>query len=125
MKQENQVQTPSEEVAKTTQWVFIPLPKALILKRTDKYILFKVGDGSAVVSTKFKRAKEHEDTIFLSVPENYNFGVKYNSYDAEQKKFVTTKEIECPANAMRDYLSLSEEEQSVPLDKWLEDDLPF
>lgn len=127
MKQENQaIQTPSEQVANNTNWVFIPLPKALILKRTDKYILFKVGDGSAIVSAKFKRAKEHEDMVFLSVPETYNFGVKYNEYDTEQKKFVTYKEVECPANAMKDYLSLSEEEQCVPLDKYIASGaLPF
>ena len=104
MKQENQITTPSDQIANNTNWVFIPLPKALILKKTDKYILFKVGDGSAVVSTKFKRAKEHEDMVFLSVPETYNFGVKYNSYDAEQKKFVTYKEVDVPANAMKEYL---------------------
>lgn len=64
--------------------------------------------------------------VFLSVPETYNFGVKYNSYDAEQKKFVPYKKVECPANAMKDYLSLSEEEQSVPLIKWLANGaLPF
>lgn len=96
------------------------------MKKTDKYILFKVGDGSAIVSAKFKRKKEHEDTIFLSVPETYNFGVKYNEYDAQAKKFVTYKEVECPANAMKDYLSLCKEEQCVPLDKYIASGaLPF
>lgn len=114
MKQENQaIQTPSEQVANNTNWVFIPLPKALILKKTDKYILFKVGDGSAVVSTKFKRAKEHEDMVFLSVPETYNFGVKYNSYDAESKKWVTIKECDVNAREMKDLLN-SQEDDKLP-----------
>lgn len=105
MKKANQTNQPkAQEGANTTHWVFIPLAKALILKRTDKFILFKVGDGSAIVSAKFKRAKESDTHIFLSVPETYNFGVKYNEYDAESKKFVTYKEVEVPADKMKEYL---------------------
>lgn len=86
------------------------------MKKTDKYILFKVGDGSAVVSTKFKRAKEHEDMVFLSVPETYNFGVKYNSYDAEQKKYVTYRKVDVNAKVMKDLLAK---------DKDIPNQLPF
>lgn len=74
------------------------------MKKTDKYILFKVGSGSAIVSAKFKREKENEDMVFLSVPETYNFGVKYNVYDAESKKWATIGEKDVPANVMKDYL---------------------
>lgn len=111
MKQANQTNQPNaQESANTTQWVFIPLAKALILKKTEKFILFKVGDGSAIVSAKFKRAKESDTHIFLSVPKTYEFTIKYNSYDQDAKKWVTTRERIAKAEQVKELVDLDPED---------------
>ena len=84
------------------------------MKRTEKYILFKAGDGSAVVSTKFKREKEHDDMVFLSVPETYEFTIKFNVYDQGAKKWVSERENVVKADVMKQIIT------GEP-----DDDLPF
>lgn len=119
MNKKNQNNQPSvSENESTTNWVFIPLAKELILKRTEKYILFKVGGASAIVNAVFKRKKESETHIFLSVPETYMFGVKHNEYDAEKGRWVTINQKDVSAKDMKEYLQ--PKKTDLP-----DDDLPF
>ena len=89
------------------------------MKKTDKYILFKLGGAYTIVNAVFKRKKESETHIYLSVPETFNFGVKHNEYDAEKGKWVTIKQMEMSAWDMKHYLEQLDK-QDLP-----DDDLPF
>ena len=63
------------------EWVFIPLLKKHILKRTETYVLFDVdGIASGIITTKFLRKKETDDMVFFSVPASYeiNCNVREN-----------------------------------------------
>lgn len=104
-------------VAKTdngqqTEWVFIPLPKDLVIKKTEKYVLFQVGDNiSSIVSAKFKRKKESENFIYLSVPANYMFGIKETRYNEETHKWETMRQKDLSAKLMRKYLNYFDEDE--------------
>lgn len=74
--------------------------------------------------------------VFLSVPETYNFGVKYNDYDRRNKKWVTTRTIDVKAEDMKEYLGENEDpEDMLPVEDYIsngelpednpDDDLPF
>lgn len=60
------------------RWVFIPVKKTRVLKRTEQYLLLVVDDTitehngyiKTFISTKFLRSKETEDALFLSLPED-------------------------------------------------------
>lgn len=109
------------------EWVFIPLPKSLIIKQTDTYILFKLGENiSSIVSAKFKRKKESDSHIYLSVPPSYNFGCKLTSYDAETKKYVKVCEQDLSGQEIKEYLDTYDEDE-IPDNEWsdLVDGLPF
>ena len=92
------------------------MKKELILKRTDKYILFKCGNASSIVNAIFLRKKESEDCVFLSVPPTYKFGVKHNEYNPETKKWETVMSKDISATEMKDAL------KSIKVE---DDDLPF
>lgn len=121
-KQTNGVTQPKEGQQKQ-EWVFIPLSKELILKSTDKYILFKIGDGAtSIVSAVFKRKKETEEKVFLSVPPEYNFGCQVREYDNKQRKYVSVKKWDVKAGDMKELLSKLEDKKQEDLP---DDDLPF
>ena len=103
------------------EWVFIPLSKELILKSTEKYILFKLKDGAtAIVSAVFKRKKESDEHIFLSVPPTYNFSCQVREYSEKQRKYVSKKQWDIKAQEMKELLNQIEGEGGIP-----DDDLPF
>ena len=59
------------------EWVFIPLAKKHIIKRTDTYVLFDIdGIASGIIGAKFLRKKETEETVFFSVPQDYEVNCK-------------------------------------------------
>ena len=83
-----------------------------MIKTTEKYVLFQVGNSiSSIVSSKFKRTKESNDFIYLSVPENYKFGIKETRYNEETKKWETTNQRDLSANSMRKYLNYFDEDE--------------
>ena len=72
-----QKQNIQEKVEGQEEWVFIPLSKKHILKRTDAYVLLDVdGIASGIISAKFLRKKETEDMVFFSVPATYATDVR-------------------------------------------------
>lgn len=73
MKKTNQEETKNlTGKEEQTNWVFIPVKKTHILKRTDKYVLFDVdGVASGIINAVFLRKKETEDFVFFSVPADY------------------------------------------------------
>lgn len=77
----------------TTNWVFIPLVKKHIIKRTDKYVLFKINNSgsSAIVSASFIRKKETDKFIYLSLPETYEVNCRTTEF--KNGKWVVTNEI--------------------------------
>ena len=84
------------QVGKQTNWVFIPLLKNHILKRTDAYILFDVdGIASGIISAKFLRKKETDEMVFLSVPEDYEVNVRVR--DKINGKWQTTLDMKVKA----------------------------
>ena len=91
----NGVEVNHEE--KNTNWVFIPLLKKHIIKRTETYVLFDVdGVASGIVNAKFLRKKESDEMVYLSLPSDYeiNCNVRENIGGKWQttKKYVITAE---------------------------------
>lgn len=79
----------SQEKKVTAEWVFIPLLKKHIYKRTDTYILFDVnGKSTGIINAKFLRKKETEDMVFISLPADYK--VNCNVRENIDGKWVTT-----------------------------------
>lgn len=97
MKQEqNQNATQGKE--NTTRWVFIPCPKEDVLKREDTYVLLKLSENaSAIISSKFVRAKESETHIFLSIPEDYKIKVRLSKHNPKTNKYEVVSEKEVDA----------------------------
>ena len=128
MKQEqNQNATQGKE--NTTRWVFIPVAKTDVLKREETYVLLKVGTNySAIVSSKFVRAKESDTHIYLSIPEDYKVKLRETMFDATCNKYIKVGEQEVDAWYLRKCISKL---QDVKVDTNLEgldlpdDDLPF
>ena len=102
-----------------TNWILIALLKAHIIKRTDKYIIFNVdGVASGIITTKFLRKKEHEDKIFLSVPENYE--INCNVREQVNGKWTTKKSYSVKAVELKSLVDAYNKKSSKP-----EDQLPF
>ena len=88
---------PTGEKEISNNWVFIPLLKKHIIKRTETYILFDVdGTASGIVNAKFLRKKESDDMVFLSLPADYevscNVREKVDGRWATTKKYIITGE---------------------------------
>lgn len=87
------------EERKESQWIFIPLLKNHILKRTDQYVLFDVdGIASGIINAKFLRKKETEDYVFMSVPADYEVNVRVREKDLTTGKWETKMEMSIKAN---------------------------
>lgn len=108
------------------QWVFVPLMKKHIIKRTDSYVLFSVNEkASAIVSAKFVRAKESEEFIYLSLPEDYEVSWRVNA-QAKNNKWVVVNSGKMSTKELREKVlahNKDEEEQDEVLDTT--DDAPF
>ena len=80
------------------EWVFLPLLKAHILKRTDTFVLFDVdGIASGIVSAKFLRKKETDDYVFLSVPADYEINVRVREKNLYTGKWETKMDMSIKA----------------------------
>lgn len=103
--QENQTQMENTTnnatlVEENEKWVFIPLSKAHILKRTDKYVLFDVdGTASAILNTVFLRKKETDEMVFFSVPADYVIYCRVKEY--KEGKWMVTSEYQVTAKNIR------------------------
>lgn len=83
-----------------TEWVFIPLVKKHIIKRTDKYVLFNVdGVASGIINAKFLRKKESDDMVYFSLPANYE--VNCNVREKVDGQWTTTKKFVITAQELR------------------------
>ena len=94
------VTTPSvkEESAK---WVFIPVMKDNIIKRTDSYVLLDVdGTASGIITTKFLRKKEDDECVFFSIPADYVITCRVREYQ-EGVGYQTIKEYQVKAIDLR------------------------
>jgi hypothetical protein len=81
-------------------WVFIPLAKKHLIKRTDTYILFDVdGVASGIVNAKFLRKKESDEMVYLSLPANYE--VNCNVREKVEGRWTTTKKYVITAEELR------------------------
>lgn len=95
---ENTQQGEREEISKN--WVFVPLLKKHIIKRTETYVLFDVdGTASGIVNAKFLRKKESDDMVFLSLPANYE--VNCNVREKVEGRWTTTKKYIITAEELR------------------------
>ena len=119
---ENKVQTSNQnpsENSKKKDWVLVVIRTLLIVKRTENYVLFKLPNGySAIINAKFLRKKEHEDKIFLSVPENYE--INCNVREKVDGKWATTKSYSVKAVELKSLVDDYNKKSSKP-----EDQLPF
>lgn len=117
------------------KWVFIPVMKENIIKRTPTYVLIDVdGTASGIISAKFLRKKETDDFVFFSIPEDYEINCRVREYDGSKwqvvkehiVKAVDIKELivaynkVCQHKAKVSKTSIEELEQGLP-----KDDLPF
>lgn len=97
----NQTNKKENLLGEETTWVFIPLLKAHILKRTDSYVLFDVdGIASGIISAKFLRKKETEDMVFFSVPADYEVSCRVR--ELKNRRWETTLEMKFKASELKD-----------------------
>ena len=90
--EEKKVQNHSENSNKK-DWVFVPIRKELIVKRTNDYVLVKMPYGySAIISGKFVRQKESDTHIYTSMPYNYKIKERQTEYDTTTKKWNVVDE---------------------------------
>lgn len=102
----------------SNEWVFVPLLKKHILKRTETYILFDVdGVASGIVNAKFIRKKESDEMVYLSLPASYE--INCNVREKLEGRWTTTKKYVITAKELRP-LVLDYNRTSVSNDK-----LPF
>lgn len=80
-----------------TQWTFVPVKKERVIKATDTYVLINLAtisqeehhiSVSTIISSKFKRKKESNDCIYLSIPETFKLHVKKSMWDKDRNKYV-------------------------------------
>lgn len=82
------------------EWVFVPLKKNHLIKRTPTYVLFDIdGVASGIVNAKFIRKKESEDMIYLSLPATYE--VNCNVREKLDGRWTTTKKYIITAKELR------------------------
>ena len=99
MKNNNGVEVNHEKNETFSEWVFVPLAKKNVIKRTDTYILFNVdGVASGIVSAKFLRKKESEDMLYLSLPANYEVNCQVREkvegrWTPTKRYIITAKEL--------------------------------
>ena len=94
----------------------MPILKKAIIKRTEKYVLFKCGDGAtAIINATFLRKKEHDDYIFASVPEDFVVTIRWKEYQ-EGKGWQTKKEMQVRAKEFAVGLRLYNSRVQVPAD---------
>ena len=92
-----EVQGQERETCK--EWVFVPLSKKHIIKRTESYILFDVdGIASGIVNSKFARKKESDDMVYLSLPANYEVNCQVREkvegrWTPTKRYIITAKEL--------------------------------
>ena len=71
-----------------TNWVFLPVSKTRIIKELEKAILIKVDfDRTTILPKVFKRAKETEDTIFFSLPEDFNASIRISVQNQKTRRY--------------------------------------
>ena len=81
------------------EWVFVPLLKAHIIKRTESYVLFNVdGIASGIVNAKFLRKKESDDMVYISLPADYEVNCQVREkiegrWTTTKKYIITAKEL--------------------------------
>lgn len=96
----NGVEVNHEEKNTNTNWVFIPLLKKHIFKRTDTYVLFDVdGTASGIINAKFLRKKESDTMVYISVPSNYE--INCNVREKVEGRWTTTKKYVITAEELR------------------------
>ena len=105
MQEKNNEQLENQE----REWVFIPLLKKHVIKRTDTYLLFDLdGIATGIVSAKFIRKKETDDFVFLSLPPEYE--VNCRTRTLENGKWVTACEIPVKALYIREKVLMHNKE---------------
>ena len=104
MNNENELKTTAMErpleKGEPKEWVFIPLLKKHIIKRTETYLLFDVdGTASGIVSAKFLRKKESDEMVYLSLPASYE--INCNVREKVDGKWTATKKYVINAKDLR------------------------
>ena len=98
MKEQLQSQNAVKGNENTTRWVFIPCPKENVLRKEETYLLIKLSDNAtAIISSKFKRTKESDDCIFLSIPEDYNVKVRFTKKNPKTNRYEVSNEKQVDA----------------------------
>lgn len=70
-------------------WVFVPVLKERVIKTLEKAVMLKLDDGaSTIMPLVFKRKKETETHIFLSLPKDFKINVRFSNYDFATKSYV-------------------------------------
>ena len=88
--QTNKQTSVSENTNKNTDWVLLAINKEKIIRRTNDYVLLQVIDYTAIVSSKFVRAKESDTHIYVSVPKDYKFTIKRTEINPTSHRYEVT-----------------------------------
>ena len=85
-------ETNQERKVQESEWVFLPVLKTHIIKRTETYVLLDLdGVATGIISAKFLRKKETDEKVFFSVPATYE--VKCRVRELVNGRWVTKAEI--------------------------------
>lgn len=84
-----------------TEWVFVPVKKEHIIKRTETYVLLDVdGIANGIITSKFLRKKESEEYVYFSIPNTYS--INCNVRKQINGKWTTTESYKLTAYQFRD-----------------------
>lgn len=84
-----------EQTNKTTnKWNFLPVHKTRIIKDTEKYQLIRVDALTSTILPKcFKRAKENEECVFYSLPQDFQINMRTSVHDEFDNSWSYTDKL--------------------------------
>lgn len=72
-------------------WVFLPVHKSRIIKELDKATLLLIDANVTTILPKvFRRAKETEDYIYYSLPQDFQVSIRVSFQDPKSRKYSHT-----------------------------------
>lgn len=76
---------------KQNNWVFLPVHKSRVLKELGKATLLYVDYNVTTILPKvFRRAKENQDFIFYSLPQDFKVNIRVSTQNPKSRRFEHT-----------------------------------
>lgn len=114
-------------------WEFLPVHKSRVLKELEKAKLILIDfNVTTILPNVFKRAKETEDFIFYSLPNNFKVNIRVSTQNAKTRRYEhndmeyeISKLLECGLDKPYEDVEKGIEEKVGESVEPVNDDLPF